>query len=180
MPHPGRSKFLSLILRHDPGRIGITLDQAGWVEVDRLLAGLARAGEPMSREELEAIVMESDKQRFSISEDGLRIRANQGHSVPVELGYAPLAPPARLYHGTVARFVPAIRAEGLRKGARHDVHLTEAPSTASTVGQRRGRPVILTVRAGEMAGKGHLFFLSANGVWLTDHVPVDCIDFPVL
>lgn len=166
-----KSKFLSLVLRHEPARAGIVLDAAGWVEVDTLLRGCAKAGVTISRKELERLVAESDKQRFALSEDGLRIRANQGHSVEVELQLAPQVPPAVLYHGTAERFLAAILAGGLEKRARHHVHLSAERATAATVGGRHGRPVVLTVAAGEMHAAGHVFFRSANGVWLTDQVP---------
>lgn len=166
-----QSKFLSLVLRHEPAKAGLVLDTAGWVEVEALLRGCAAAGVRISREELERIVAESDKQRFAFSEDRLRIRANQGHSVEVELQLAPQVPPVVLFHGTADRFLPAIRATGLEKRARHHVHLSAERATATNVGGRHGRPVVLTVAAGEMHAAGHVFFRSANGVWLTDHVP---------
>lgn len=174
------SKLLSLVLRHDPGHIGITLDAAGWTDVDVLLAALASHGTPLSREALAELVATSDKQRFALSPDGQRIRANQGHSVPVELGLLPALPPPRLYHGTVDRFLDSIRQSGLLKGERHHVHLSVDLFTARKVGARRGRPVVLTVRADEMAAAGHTFFQSDNGVWLTEHVPPVYMDFPPL
>lgn len=172
------SKFLSLVLRHQPQRAGLVLDEAGWVAVDDLLAGCARCGVVLDREGLEQIVRESDKQRFALSEDGQRIRANQGHSVKVSLGLEPVTPPAVLYHGTVDRFVASIRAEGLRRGKRHHVHLSETVETAVVVGSRRGRAVVLRVRAGAMHDDGHEFFRSENGVWLTEHVPPHYLEEP--
>lgn len=172
------SKFLSLVLRHKPETVGIALDRAGWVAVDELLAAFARHGQPTTRAELERLVRESDKQRFALSEDGARIRANQGHSVEVELALAPVAPPALLFHGTYAGAVELIRKGGLVKGERHHVHLSLDEGTAKKVGSRRGVPVILRVRAGEMAAAGHVFFHTANGVWLVDHVPARFVDFP--
>lgn len=172
------SKFLSLVLRHDPARIGITLDSAGWTDVAALLAAAAAHGTSITRAQLAEIVATSDKQRFALSPDGERIRANQGHSVEVELELAPATPPAILYHGTVDRFLPAIRDQGLIKGARHHVHLSADLTTAEKVGGRRGKPVILTVRAAEMVEAGCPFFVSQNGVWLTDHVPPTFIRFP--
>lgn len=165
------SKFLSLVLRHEPARIGITLDDAGWVDVDALLAACGAHGVPITRSALTAIVASSDKQRFALSADGQRIRANQGHSVDVDLQLAPAAPPPRLFHGTVAAVLPAIQAQGLLRGQRHHVHLSADVETATRVGSRRGAPVLLTVRAAEMAAAGHVFYRSSNGVWLVDHVP---------
>jgi len=172
------SKFLSLVLRHDPARIGITLDDAGWTDVDALLAACAAHGVPITRPQLDELVASSDKQRFALSDDGTRIRANQGHSVAVELDLPVVAPPAVLYHGTVDAALPGIRARGLVKGARHDVHLSADLATASKVGARRGKAVILTIRATAMAEAGHSFRRSANGVWLTAHVPPQFIELP--
>lgn len=172
------SKFLSLVLRHRPDRIGVSLDPAGWIEIDALLAACARHGVAISRAELAAVVATNDKQRFAISDDGARIRASQGHSVDVELGYEPATPPEVLFHGTIAAALPAIRADGLRPMSRHAVHLSADTATASRVGGRRGSPVVLRVRAGEMARAGHAFSVSANGVWLTDHVPAAFLEIP--
>lgn len=164
------SRFLSLVLRHRPEKIGIELDSAGWVDVDKLLKACA-SDRPITRTDLERVVAENDKQRFSISSDGRRIRANQGHSVDVELGLGPTTPPVELYHGTTYRFVDSILKQGLLKGKRHHVHLSADVETAKKVGARRGTPVILTVRATDMHVEGHIFFVTENGVWLTDHVP---------
>jgi len=171
------SKFLSLVLRHRPETIGITLDEQGWVEIDELLAAANRAGRRLTRAMLERVVNEYDKQRFSISLDGLRIRANQGHSVQVDLGLQPTQPPDLLYHGTVARFLDSIRVSGLERGSRQYVHLSPDVETASKVGQRRGRPVILIVEADRMWRDGHTFYRAENGVWLTDSVPVTYLRF---
>jgi len=173
-----KSKFLSLVLRHEPQRAGITLDESGWVGVAELLDGCRRAGQVISVDELREIVRTNDKQRFALSPDGLRIRANQGHSVEVELGYAPATPPEVLYHGTAEKHLAAIRREGLSKGARHHVHLSERVETASAVGQRHGRLVLLEVRAGAMHRDGIPFFKTPNGVWLTDHVPTKYLVIP--
>ena len=167
----GLSTLLSYVLRHDPGSVGLSLDREGWVRVDRLLDALERGGHHLERAELEAIVRESDKQRFALSPDGALIRANQGHSVAVELGYTPLAPPEILYHGTAARYLPQIREHGLRRGRRHHVHLSATRELAEAVGRRRGKPVVLEVDAAGMAERGHEFFRAENGVWLTSHVP---------
>ncbi len=171
------SKFLSLVLRHDPSRIGITLDEAGWVDVDVLLAAAAAHGVTLSRDGLRELVASSDKQRFALSADGTRIRANQGHSVPVDLQLPPREPPERLYHGTVEAALDGIRAQGLVRRARHHVHLSPDLETATKVGARRGAPVILTVLAADMHAAGHTFYCSANGVWLTEHVPARFILF---
>lgn len=165
------SRFLSLVLRHDPGRIGITLGPDGWTPVAELLRALDRHGRPLSRADLDWVIENNDKRRFALSDDGTMIRASQGHSVAVDLGYAPEVPPEHLYHGTVGRFLDAILADGLKRRARHDVHLSPDPGTATRVGARRGKPVILEIAAGAMHRDGHVFRLSANGVWLTDHVP---------
>lgn len=165
------SKYLSLVLRHDPSAGGVVLDEQGWTRVGELLAGASARGLEVSPEELVEVVRASDKQRFALSPDGLRIRANQGHSVAVDLGLAPQAPPAALFHGTVERFVPSILAEGLRKQARQHVHLSADVETARRVGTRRGEPVVLRVDAARMQAEGLVFFRSQNGVWLTEAVP---------
>lgn len=172
------SKFLSLVLRHRPDRAGLALDAGGWVGVEELLRGANASGFRLTREELMEVVERNDKRRFALSEDGARIRASQGHSVEVELGYEPRRPPRLLYHGTAAPFLDSIRASGLNRGRRHHVHLSPDEETAARVGGRRGRPVVLEVEAGRMADEGFLFYLSANGVWLTESVPVRHIRFP--
>lgn len=174
------SKFLSLVLRHQPDAAGVVLDSAGWVAVDELLAGCTRAGKPMTREQLDHVVATNEKKRFEFSADGLRIRASQGHSVEVELDYEPQTPPELLHHGTASRFVDSIRAGGLLKQARHHVHLSAEITTAKQVGSRHGKPVVLTILAGEMHRAGHAFFRSTNGVWLVDSVPLNFIQFPNL
>lgn len=171
------SKFLSYVLRHRPDSIGITLDPEGWVEVDTLLEACATNGRAISRAQLEEVVATNNKKRFAFNEDGTRIRASQGHSVDVDLAYEPATPPEILYHGTVDRFLDSIREQGLIRGSRHHVHLSHEIGTAQNVGSRRGRPVVLRVRAGDMHRKGIPFFCSANGVWLTEHVPPEHIDF---
>jgi putative RNA 2'-phosphotransferase len=170
------SRFLSLVLRHRPDLIGLPLDDAGWAEIDALVR-LSQGHRPLTRALIETVVATSDKQRFAISADGLRIRANQGHSIAVDLALEMVAPPAHLYHGTAARFVEAIRREGLSRRSRHHVHLSADVETATRVGARHGKPVVLIVRAAEMAAAGHVFHRSANGVWLTDAVPAAFIDF---
>ena len=165
------SKFLSKHLRHAPEKLGLTLSPGGWVAVDDLLAGCARAGFRVSPAELKEVVARNDKQRFSFDESGTLIRANQGHSAPVDLQLEPATPPAVLYHGTPEKSVEQILRTGLKKMARHHVHLSPTVPTAQAVGARRGRPVILAVDAAGMARGGHTFYCSANGVWLVDEVP---------
>ncbi|MFD5748377.1 RNA 2'-phosphotransferase [Streptomyces sp. NPDC127033] len=177
------SKYLSKHLRHQPERIGLTLDPNGWVAVDELIRAAGAHGFRISRAELDHVVAVNDKRRFTIdSADGEgpgdRIRANQGHTVTVDLELAPAEPPAYLYHGTVPRALDAIRAEGLRPMARHHVHLSPDRATATRVGARRGRPVVLAVDAGAMHRAGLTFHVSANGVWLTDSVPPRYLRFP--
>ncbi|MFF4015602.1 RNA 2'-phosphotransferase [Streptomyces sp. NPDC001843] len=170
------SKYLSKHLRHQPERIGLALDEGGWVEIDTLIAAAATHGFRFTREELDHVVAVNDKKRFAV--EGTRIRASQGHSIDVDLGLPPVTPPAYLYHGTVARNLDAIRAEGLRPMNRHDVHLSADRETAERVGARRGRPVVLPVDAAAMHHDGHVFHVSANGVWLTKAVPPQYLRFP--
>jgi putative RNA 2'-phosphotransferase len=167
------SKRLCYLLRHNPDDAGLVLDAQGWIELDRLLEGLARGGLSISRERLERIVAASDKQRFALSDDRQRIRANQGHSIAVDLAHATEAPPAVLYHGTSRDRVESIRREGLRRGRRHDVHLSADVETARRVGARHGKPAVFIVDATAMAGAGFAFRRSPNGVWLVDHVPAE-------
>lgn len=165
------SKFLSRVLRHRPETIGVVLDNGGWVEIEDLRAAMSKHGQPISRDELETLVAESDKQRFVIDRPTDRIRANQGHSVDVDLGLPDSVPPDVLYHGTPIRNVKSILAHGLLKKARHAVHLSPDVATAHRVGARRGGSVVLEVNAGAMHADGHRFSVSANGVWLTEFVP---------
>ena len=169
------SKFLSLVLRHKPEAIGVTLDNEGWVDIDELLAAARANGTTIPRTTLDEVVYTNDKQRFAFSADGLRIRANQGHSIDVDLKLNPLIPPPILFHGTATRFLESIRASGLDKRNRQFVHLSATEETARSVGSRHGKPVILTILAGPMASAGHAFYLSRNGVWLTDQVPCEFI-----
>ena len=143
-----------------------------------LLEAMGRHGTKVSREELEHVVATNSKKRFALSEDGRRIRASQGHSVAVDLGLVPQAPPEMLFHGTADRFLEGIRRTGLEKQSRQHVHLSATAETATSVGQRHGRPVVLRIRAGEMHRAGMRFYLSANGVWLTEALPKDYIEFP--
>ncbi|MGP4043445.1 RNA 2'-phosphotransferase [Streptomyces sp. 2A115] len=170
------SKYLSKHLRHQPERIGLTLNEGGWVEIETLMTAAAAHGFRFTRDELDHVVAHNDKRRFAI--EGTRIRASQGHSVEVDLGLPPATPPAYLYHGTAAGSLDAIRAEGLRPMNRHDVHLSPDRGTATRVGARRGRPVVLSVDAAAMHRDGHIFHVSANGVWLTAAVPPRYLRFP--
>jgi putative RNA 2'-phosphotransferase len=171
------SKYLATHLRHAPQRIGLTLDAHGWAAVDDLLRAAAAHGFPISRAELEEVVASNDKQRFAFDATRTRIRAQQGHSVPVELDLPVTEPPPWLYHGTVARFLPAIRRDGLRPMNRHAVHLSPDREAAERVGARRGPAVVLSVAAGAMHADGHVFRRSGNGVWLVDAVPGAYLSF---
>ncbi len=166
------SKFLSLILRHQPEKIGISLDTQGWTSVPILLDALKKHGQPIDFTMLKKIVDENDKKRFSFNEDFTMIRASQGHSVEVELYDQPMLPPDILYHGTAKHFVDSILEKGLIKGSRHHVHLSADQETAIKVGGRHGKAVVLVVSAKQMHMDGFVFFRSDNLVWLTDHVPV--------
>ncbi|SFI60091.1 putative RNA 2'-phosphotransferase [Pseudomonas argentinensis] len=170
--HTAVSKFLSYVLRHEPQTIGLQLDSEGWAEIDALLEGAARSGRQLDIEPLQAVVADNDKQRFSLSADGRRIRAAQGHSTTqVQLQHVQKQPPERLYHGTASRFLQSIESQGLVAGARHHVHLSQDVETARQVGQRYGSPVILEVDALRMHEQGCEFFQADNGVWLTRAVP---------
>ena len=166
------SKFLSLILRHQPEKIGAALDSHGWAKVPEILAGM-----DLTMEELVHIVETDEKRRYSFNDDRTLIRANQGHSIPVDLELEEREPPEFLYHGTVERFLSAIRAEGLQKQRRQYVHLSPDVETAMKVGRRRGKPVVLRVEAGRMRRDGFLFYRSVNGVWLTGEVPPEYLKF---
>jgi len=172
------SKFLSLILRHEPERVGLKLGDAGWVNVDELLQAVNRNGTTLTHDQLKHIVATSDKKRFAFSDDGQRIRASQGHSVEIDLQYPPQTPPEILYHGTATRFLDGIRKDGLKKMGRHDVHLSAETKVTLQVGGRHGKPVLLVIHAGDMHRAGHVFRCSANGVWLVNQVPPEFIGFP--
>ena len=165
------SKYLSKHLRHQPERLGLALGPGGWVDVEALLAACARHQFPITRAELDEVVARNDKQRFAIDPTGTRIRANQGHSVDVDLELEPATPPAVLYHGTHPGALDAIRAEGLSPMRRRHVHLSADVPAARQVGARRGRAVVLEIDAAALHRDGHPFFLADNGVWLTDAVP---------
>lgn len=165
------SKFISLILRHKPETIGITLDEHGWANVDELIAGIAKT-HPIDMAILDQIVAEDEKQRYSFNEDKTLIRANQGHSIPVDVELEEKQPPEILYHGTGEKYVSSINEQGLIPKSRLYVHLSGDEETARKVGQRHGKPVIYKVKSGEMYNDGYKFFRSVNGVWLTKSVPV--------
>ena len=167
------SRRLALVLRHQPATIDLDLDHSGWADVQHLLQQLRRHGTALSSEDLQRIVAENDKQRFRFSEDGRRIRANQGHSIPVDLQLAPLTPPDVLYHGTATHALDGIYASGIENRSRRHVHLSADLATASAVGKRHGKLIILTIDAAGMHAAGHHFYRSDNGVWLTDYVPKD-------
>ena len=162
---------MSLVLRHDPQKLGLELDSAGWAPVDELLAGLAKKGRGISFDQLCDIVETNDKQRYRFNDDKTQIRANQGHSLKLDLQLEPTEPPETLYHGTATRFMKDINQQGLQKRNRHHVHLSQDKTTAQSVGQRHGVPVILAIAAGAMRRDGFEFYCSDNDVWLTDHVP---------
>ena len=164
------SKFLSYVLRHKPDSIGLQLNAQGWASVDELIECARKQGKQLTRERIAQAVRDNDKQRFSLSEDGDRIRANQGHSVQIDLSLAAETPPDVLYHGTATRFLPSIQAKGLTRQSRHHVHLSADLQTAEKVGKRHGKLVILVIDAKKMSADGHQFYCSENGVWLTDAV----------
>lgn len=173
------SKFLSLVLRHQPDVIGLQLDDQGWLDINALIENANARGNPITLEWLHEVVATNDKQRFALSDDGLRIRASQGHSVAsVDLQLTAVTPPDVLFHGTVARSIPSIRKTGLDKRSGNHVHLSAEQKTATNVGSRRGKPVVLTITSMQMHQAGYEFFLSDNEVWLTETVPVEFILFP--
>lgn len=170
------SKFLSFVLRHKPGAIGLELDEAGWADVSRLIDCAKSDGRSLSEEQIRIVVETNDKQRFEMSEDGRRIRASQGHSIDVNLGLEPQTPPDVLFHGTATRFLDSILATGLEPRGRRHVHLSADEATAVAVGQRHGKPVVLQIDAASMAADGHCFYLSKNRVWLAEAVPADYLE----
>lgn len=171
------SKMIAMVLRHKPERLQLTLDEHGWCDAEKLVQRINNM-QPFTMELLEQIVAEDNKQRYSFNEDHTLIRANQGHSVPVDVEMPVKEPPAILYHGTAERFLPGIRATGLERRSRLHVHLSADAQTAQIVGARHGKPVVLVVDAARMAADGHRFFQSANGVWLTAAVPPEYLTFP--
>lgn len=171
------SKLLSLVLRHSPETIQIKLDENGWTDVDKLITQCNKRHKNIDLATLEYVVENNDKKRFSFNNDKTKIRANQGHSIQVELNLKEVKPLEYLYHGTVAKFLSNIKSEGIQKMSRQHVHLSADKETATKVGGRRGVPIILTVRSGDMYEDGYEFYLSDNNVWLTDAVPVNYIEF---
>ena len=163
-------RFLSRVLRHEPEAAGIQVDRHGWADVKKLLAGVRNTGRSIDMDTLERIVRENNKQRYSFNWNHTKIRANQGHSIPVDLELEEAEPPQRLYHGTASRFLSAIYREGIRKMGRQYVHLSGDFETAAAVGKRHGNPVVLTIDAAAMARDGVAFYRSENGVWLCDWV----------
>ena len=166
------SKFISLILRHRPEAIGISLDEHGWADVQELIDGINReAGHFLDRETLEEIVRLDEKQRYSFNDDHTMIRANQGHSIPVDVELEEKTPPDVLWHGTGEKYVSSIDEQGLLPKNRLYVHLSSDTQTAKKVGSRHGKPVIYEVNCRQMVQDGFRFYLSANNVWLTKEVP---------
>ncbi len=170
------SKFLSYVLRHRPEEIGLTLDPNGWAAVAELIEKSKSASIVLTEAKLDEIVASSDKQRFVLSSDGTRIRANQGHSIAVDLALDARQPPEFLFHGTATRFLEAIRGDGLRSMSRQHVHLSADEATARKVGERHGKVIVLKVKARDMWRANFAFFCSANGVWLTEHIAPEYLD----
>lgn len=167
------SRFISFILRHKPESVGITLDEHGWASVSELLLGINASGNEIDMKTLEEIVAEDEKQRYSFNDNKTKIRANQGHSVNVDVELKKAEPPEILFHGTGEKYVPSIKIEGLKPKSRLYVHLSSDRETAVKVGSRHGKPVVFEVNSGEMSRRGYEFFLSENGVWLTKIVPAE-------
>ena len=164
------SRFMSLVLRHNPEAIGISLDNNGWADVRELISGICNSGRQIDMETLERIVAENDKQRFSFNDNHTKIRANQGHSISVDVELSESEPPDVLYHGTAVRFLDSIRKNGILKRNRQYVHLSSDIQTARDVGKRHGKPVVLPIDTKKMRADGHIFYLSANHVWLCDDI----------
>lgn len=165
------SKYISLILRHRPDTIGISLDEHGWADVEEMLEGINKTGTVIDKALLEKIVKEDNKQRYSFNDEHTLIRANQGHSIPVDVGLEEVIPPEILYHGTGEKFVSSIDQQGLIPKSRLYVHISGDKDTARTVGMRHGKPVVYKIKSGDMHIDGYVFYKSVNGVWLTKEVP---------
>lgn len=174
--HRKMSRVLSLVLRHDPHSIGLSLDDDGWGLIDDLIVGLRKDGKKISREIIERVVETSDQKRFTISEDGLMIRANEGHSVSINMEMVEKEPPTWLFHGTSAAAMELIEKEGLNKKEREFVHLTSDQASARKIAERKGKPVVVEIASKLMHKYDHVFYLADNGVWLTDHVPPDYLN----
>lgn len=170
------SRVLSLVLRHDPYSIGLSLDDDGWAVIDDLIAALRKDGKKVDREIIERVVETSDQKRFRISEDGLMIRANEGHSVSINIQLEEKAPPTWLFHGTSVAAMDTIESEGLERKQRDFVHLSSEQASARKVAERKGKPVVIEIAAGLMHKNGHVFYQGDNGVWMTDHVPPDYLN----
>lgn len=169
------SKFISLVLRHQPEEIDLHLDENGWANVSELLEKMNKKGIEIDFVTLNTIVETNDKKRFAFNDDKTKIRASQGHSIDVDLELKPVTPPPVLYHGTTGKYLDSIFKTGLQKQSRQHVHLSATIETAKAVGGRHGKPVILTIDAKAMQDEGFLFYLSANNVWLADEVPAQFI-----
>lgn len=174
--HKYFSKFLSYTLRHHPEKIGLTLDNKGWADVSELIAKMNAHDAALTMDILETIVAANDKKRFAFNDNKTKIRASQGHSIPIDLDLQPVTPPAILYHGTAQQNLESIRANGLLKQSRQHVHLSATRETAIQVGSRHGKVVVLVVQTAQMHEAGYTFYLSDNHVWLTDHVPAEYIE----
>lgn len=171
------SKFLSYVLRHNPDALGLELEPGGWADVDTLLERARREGRSLDRAHLERVIAQGDKQRFTLSEDGTKIRANYGHSIDVDLDLTPTPPPLHLYHGTARRALPSIQEQGLHPQSRQYVHLSSTPEEARAVGRRHGKPVVLTVEASALHDAGYTLYKSTEAVWLTRLVPPRFLQF---
>jgi putative RNA 2'-phosphotransferase len=172
------SKFLSLLLRHEPKLAGLSLDRGGWVDVGSLISGSRKAGVDLDRDLLRQVVDHGEKKRFSLSADGQRIKANYGHSIDVDLDLEPREPPEILFHGTARHLVEGIKDQGVVRGGRRYVHLSGNERDAEEVGRRHGEPIVLKIRARSMYADGFEFFLSESGIWLTRAVPPYYVEFP--
>lgn len=163
-------KFISLILRHEPKKIDLDLDRNGWADVEELIRKSSIHKIYFTKKELELIVESNDKKRYSFNNDKTKIRANQGHLIPIDMEFEPVEPPEFLFHGTAERFLSSIREQGITKMSRQHIHLSSTKETANKVGARHGKSVVLTIHSGKMYKEGIIFHKSVNGVWLTDYV----------
>lgn len=173
--HKSLSKFISLILRHNPQTIGIKLDNYGWANVNELINGINKSGKKINMEILKEIVLTDNKQRYSFNDDKTKIRANQGHSINVDVELQEIKPPEILYHGTATKYIESIKKNGLIGKTRLYVHLSKDKETAENVGKRHGKPIVLVINSNKMYNDGYKFYLSENKVWLCKNVPVSYI-----